>query len=379
MKNNKKSLGLYIHIPFCVKKCNYCDFLSFPAEKKIYRDYAKLLAGEMALWQERLSGFQIDTIFIGGGTPSLLDENDMEVILKGLHNYFSLKNLQEFTIECNPGTVSPEKFSLYKQWGVNRISIGMQSAIDDELSLLGRIHTFDTFLKSYEQARKAGFHNINIDIMSAIPSQTRNSYQKTLQEVIFLNPEHISSYSLIVEEGTPFYTLYGDEPPVEEETDRLMYEDTGRFLKKAGYHRYEISNYAREGKECLHNLKYWKRENYLGLGLGASSFMDHSRFSNVRDYNAYRETIKEGEFPEGERERLSEQDEMAEFMFLGLRCMEGVSVADFSECFGTKIETVYEKAIGDSIKEGLLKRRGDRIFLTERGIDVSNRVFERFL
>ena len=379
MKNKKKRLGLYIHIPFCVKKCRYCDFLSFPAERETIREYAKVLSEEMALWENKLSDYRVDTVFLGGGTPSLLEEADMEEILKGIHTCFSLEDTPEFTIECNPGTVSGEKFSLYRNGGVNRISLGLQSVVEKELSLLGRIHSYDVFARSYEQAREAGFDNINIDIMSAIPSQTRESYRKTLQEVISLKPEHISSYSLIVEEGTPFYEIYGDIPPVDEETDRLMYQDTEAFLKKAGYHRYEISNYAREGKECRHNMKYWRREEYLGLGLGASSFLGHSRFSNMETYDAYREAVKSGKFPEKEREFLSEREEMSEFMFLGLRCMQGVTAEDFFHSFGKTIESVYGKEICDSEKEGLLKREGDRIFLTKRGIDVSNRVWERFL
>ncbi len=297
-----RKLGLYIHIPFCVRKCGYCDFLSAPASEEERERYVSSLVREMGLWgelglrgdverckelglrgdverckepglrgntewcREAASDFEVDTVFIGGGTPSVLSAAQMDRVFQGIADYFPLGENPEFTVECNPGTVTAEKLAAYRRAGVNRVSFGMQSAHDEELVRLGRIHTFRDFETSYEQARKAGFSNINIDVMAAIPGQTEKSYEETLFKVISLAPEHISSYSLIIEEGTPFYEKYAENPPVDEETDRQMYELTGEMLAGAGYERYEISNYAREGFMCRHNLKYWRREEYLALG-----------------------------------------------------------------------------------------------------------------
>lgn len=379
MKNKRKPLGLYIHVPFCIKKCNYCDFLSFAADAQKRHSYVQSLRQEMENWKDKVSAYKVDTIFIGGGTPSVLSVEEMNDIFQGIYDSFSLAGLEEFTIECNPGTVSKEKFALYRQAGVNRISFGMQSAREDELKKLGRIHSFAEFLDSYRMARHTGFDNINIDIMSAIPGQTKESYEKTLKCVTELAPEHISSYSLIIEEGTPFYEKYAEQPPVDEDTDRWMYERTREVLGEAGYERYEISNYAKEGKACRHNLKYWVREEYLGLGLGAASFLSHTRFSNERDMEVYREQTGKGKCPVAETERLSLADEKAEFMYLGLRCMKGVSKKRFRECFGEDIENCFGKEIIRCQRQGLIEENGSHIYLTKRGIDVSNRVFEEFV
>ena len=382
-----RTKGLYIHIPFCVKKCDYCDFLSFPWNDRAM--YIRSLIREMELrttweWNKKLVGkdtFAVDTIFIGGGTPSVLTVPEMDLVFQGIQDCFCLNELKEFTIECNPGTVTEEKLRLYRQAGVNRISFGMQSAVDCELKALGRIHTFHEFELSYELARSIGFDNINVDVMFAIPGQTKESYEYTLSAVAEREPEHISSYSLIVEEGTPFFEKYADNPPVDDDTDRFMYERTKEFLAENGYERYEISNYAQKGKECQHNLKYWRREDYLGLGLGAASFMNHERFSNVRSMKQYIDRITEQSFPvdEASIEKLSTADERAEFMFLGLRCMKGVSMEDFKRCFGEEMMVCYKEEITSCIEQGLLEREGYRLRLTPRGIDVSNRVFSLFL
>lgn len=388
----KNKLGLYVHIPFCVRKCKYCDFLSFVSEDSLQTRYVYALVEEMKRWKEKVSAAMVNTIFIGGGTPSALSLADMDVVLQGIWDNFNMSSCQEFSIECNPGTVSEDKLSLYQKAGVNRISFGMQSTVEQELAKLGRIHTYPEFVASYELARKMGFSNINIDIMSAIPEQKLTSYEDTLQRVIWLAPEHISSYSLIIEEGTPFYELYREQPPVDEDTDRRMYERTKEILGQAGYDRYEISNYAKSGYECKHNLKYWQRGEYLGVGLGAASFMPdemwerHCRFANVRSMDQYFACLEtnaaEGkQLPVDEEtvERLSCTDEMAEFMYLGLRCQKGVSVSDFEQQFGERLLEHYEKEIEESIQEGLLCHEKDRIRLTDRGIDVSNRVFQRFV
>lgn len=379
MKSKKKPLGLYIHVPFCRKKCYYCDFLSFSAVERKRRAYVETLRQEMEHWREKVSAWEVDTIFIGGGTPSVLSEEEMDVIFQGIYDNFSTAGLQEFTIECNPGTVSGEKFVRYREAGVNRISFGMQSAVDEELEKLGRIHTYAEFLKGFRLARQAGFENINIDMMSAIPGQTKESYEHTLRCVRELAPEHISSYSLIIEEGTPFFEWYADRPPVDEDTDRWMYERTAEVLSRAGYERYEISNYARAGKACRHNLKYWQRKEYLGLGLGAASFLSHTRFSNERDMGRYQEQVQRGQCPAAEVERLSRQEEKAEFMYLGLRCMKGVSRERFRTCFGEDLEICFGEAVRRCKEQGLLGEHAGLIYLTKRGIDVSNRVFEEFI
>lgn len=374
------NLGIYIHIPFCVRKCNYCDFLSFPAHStECISDYMKALIWEIELWKETVSAYEVDTIFIGGGTPSLLSERELGTLFDSLYKYLDLSFLQEFSMECNPGTVTEEKLWLCHEAGVNRLSFGMQSAIEKELKKLGRIHTYDEFVQGYEWARRVGFSNINVDLMAAIPEQTLSSYEESLRNVCALSPEHISSYSLIIEEGTPFYTLYGKNPPVDEETDREMYEMTSDLLEQHGYKRYEISNYARRGMECKHNLKYWKRSEYIGIGLGASSFLNEKRFSNERELSAYSDKIRKKIIPVVEEEIISREEAIAEFMYLGLRCMEGVSESEFEQHFSCKLMEVYGKKIHQFIKEKLLVQRGERIALTKRGIDVSNRVFSEFL
>lgn len=387
MMKNKKTPGLYVHVPFCVRKCNYCDFLSFPsgcAEDSPRRmEYIKLLGEELKLHKVQQTGGwkePFDTIFIGGGTPSVLSERELDALFEKIAEYTGMLPADtEYTMECNPGTVSPGKLNRMRQAGINRISFGMQSAVDSELKALGRIHTFEEFETGYEMARKAGFDNINIDLMAAIPGQTLQSYEKSLRQVIRLEPEHISSYSLIIEEGTPFYELYHENPPVDEDTDREMYERTEEVLGQAGYGRYEISNYAKKGWECRHNIKYWRRAPYLGVGLGAASFYGHTRHYNLRDLHAYRRAVHEGKLPEAEVEFLEKRDEMAEFIFLGLRMMEGISGSDFYSEFGTDLQTEYGTVIERHIREGLLKREGDRLLLSPAGIDVSNYVFSDFI
>ena len=379
MKSNSKTLGLYIHIPFCVKKCNYCDFLSFSTEMGVKRQYCHALVKEMKSWKEKVSAYEVDTIFIGGGTPSVLPLETMDMVFQGIYDNFNIKKQSEFTIECNPGTIDEEKLKLYKRAHVNRLSFGMQSTIEEELKCLGRIHTYDEFVESYHLARKVGFDNLNVDIMSAIPFQTIESYETTLNRVIQLQPEHISSYSLIIEEGTPFYEKYKETPPIDEDTDRKMYERTDEILSKAGYERYEISNYAKNGKECKHNLKYWQREEYLGVGLGSASLLNHWRFSNERELKNYIKNVEKDDSTVVEREELTRQDEKSEFMYLGLRCMKGISRQRFFVCFGEQIDACFGDAIAKGKEQGLLQEEGDWIRLTKKGIDVSNWVFEMFI
>ncbi len=326
---------------------------------------------------------EIPTIYFGGGTPSVLSAIDIEQILQTVRENFTVQNQAEITIECNPGTVDAVKFSSYYNMGINRISMGLQSSWNEELKMLGRIHTYEEFLQCYQDARQSGFANISMDIMSGLPGQTIDRYRTTLERVVKLEPQHISSYSLIIEEGTPFYRAYeaGRLELPDEDTDREMYELTNEVLQKHGYHRYEISNYAREGYEARHNSSYWKRANYLGMGLGASSMMDNVRFKNTSIMKEYIYLEKEPVRIERQEEVevLSLQDQMSEFMFLGLRMMQGISPEEFEALYHENFEHVFGPECKKLEKEGLLCREGGRIRLTKRGIDVSNVVFSEFI
>ncbi len=361
-----KELELYLHIPFCVRKCQYCDFLSRPSGAQERQAYVEDLCGTIRTHRETAKDYHITSIFVGGGTPSLLSEEQMEQIFGAVYEVFRVDPDAEITVEVNPGTASGEKFSCYRRLGINRLSIGLQSVHDRELLKLGRIHTYGEFLQTYAQAREKGFSNINLDLMSAIPLQTEESWEQTLRAAAKLGPEHISAYSLMIEKGTPFFERYGDgacsEELPDEDTERKMYARTKEILGEYGYRRYEISNYAKPGRECRHNLGYWEQKEYLGIGEGAASFMNHRRWT-------------QGEEPE----LLSEKNQIEEYMFLGLRKMEGISKKGFRERFSVGMEKVYGEALQKFYREGLLEESGDLIRLTERGIDVSNYVFSEFL
>lgn len=369
-------MEIYVHIPFCIKKCDYCDFLSGPSGPKEQADYVDALLEEINAAEEG-KGRSVSSVFIGGGTPSVLDERFIGEILNHIRRKFQIADHAEITIEVNPGTADRNKLQAYRTYGINRLSIGLQSPDDRELKILGRIHNYEQFLETYRSAREAGFDNINIDLMSAIPEQTYEDWEKNLRTVAELSPEHISAYSLIVEEGTPFWERELDLP--DEDTEYRMYEDTAAILGEYGFHQYEISNYAKKGLECRHNKGYWQRTDYLGLGLGASSLVDHVRFSNTDNMEEY---LRNSAFPEKircDRETLTEADEMAEFMFLGLRMTEGVSVREFEEYFGKNMESIYGEVLKKHFALGMLKKKNDRIFLTRRGIHVSNGVMADFL
>ena len=380
-----KELELYLHIPFCVKKCNYCDFLSAPAGEETRAAYVDALLEEIRGFDEP-EDYEVVTVFFGGGTPSILPGQAIFRIMEALREKFSFRKEAEITLEANPGTVDKEKLSFYKKAGINRLSFGLQSADAEELKKLGRIHTWEKFLESFQLAREAGFSNINVDLMSALPGQTKESWEKTLRQVLALQPEHISAYSLIIEEGTPFYQLYekdverrdaGEEPELipSEEEERAMYEATGRILKEQGYLHYEISNYAKPGCECRHNLGYWQRRDYLGFGLGASTLLNPVRYKNTEDLEAY----LGGDFSKKEFFVLTKDNQSEETMFLGLRVLEGVSKEQFREQFSCELRVVYRKELEKLEKEGLLEEEGDFVRLTSRGIDLSNPVLAEFL
>lgn len=380
-----RELSIYVHIPFCVQKCLYCDFLSGPKYFKRADDYIEMLTAEMEQYTELIKNYQVRSIFFGGGTPSILNSLQIEKIMTGLKKLIGDRLLPEaeITIECNPGTLTKEKLETYYKAGINRLSIGLQSTWDDELKMLGRIHTYEEFLEGYQLAREAGFQNVNIDLMSGLPNQTMEKWEMTLQRIIDLKPEHISAYSLIIEEGTEFYEHYGTEKGEEllpdEELDRLMYERTKEMLRNSGYHRYEISNYAKAGMESRHNSSYWTGIEYLGIGLGASSLIENRRYRNEENMECYLEKIKHGETVQNLEEVLNEKSKMEEFMVLGLRMMKGVKRTDFKDRFGTDMEQIYGKEISKLKTLNLLEEKEESLFLTDKGIDVSNEVFTMFL
>ena len=408
-----KELELYLHIPFCERKCAYCDFLSAPADLPVRISYIKKLQEEIAYYGAQYGEYQVSSIFFGGGTPTILEGYQLAAILETVKEHFNITTDAEITVECNPGTLTAGKAEKLVQAGFNRLSMGLQSADDRELQLLGRIHNFAQFLESYDLARKAGFRNINVDLMSALPGQTLKSWQDTLQKVTALRPEHISAYSLIIEEGTPFYERFAEDERIreeggrprllpEEDVERQMYELTETFLQIKGYERYEISNYAKPGYECRHNCGYWTRKDYLGLGLGASSLVEHQRLQNTSDLKTYLEQVYSPQC-EGQHEHIAEtiqlqeetgltqtghhihietldkKSEMEEFMFLGLRLMVGISRQQFEKKFQVTLNSVYGEVLRKLKSEQLIEEMAGYVRLTEHGIDVSNYVLAEFL
>ena len=373
-------MELYLHMPFCVRKCAYCDFLSFPSGAETQRMYAKRLMEDIDVMGKRYGEIPVETIFIGGGTPSVPDSGLIVEIMEHVRHAFHVADGAEISMEANPGTVTREKLTDYRKAGINRLSFGLQSANDRELKLLGRIHTWAEFLESFKLARECGFANLNIDLMSALPGQTCESWKETLSRVTDLDPEHISAYSLIIEEGTPFGERYGGEEGrkllPDEDSEREMYHETKRFLKDCGYERYEISNYAKPGRECRHNIGYWTGVPYLGLGLGASSYLDGCRFTVNPDMKQYLEE-KPGMF--ADIEKLTKKDMEEEFFYVGLRMTAGVSLSEFERRFGISAKEVYPGLMETFVKEKAARFEGDRFVLTDYGLDVSNYIMAQFL
>ena len=370
-------LELYIHIPFCKKKCKYCDFLSGPSTADERESYVKSLCQDIRSYAHLAKACRVISIFVGGGTPSTLTAFQMQQIFSAVRDTFVVEENAEITVEMNPGTVDREKLSGYKKCGINRLSIGLQSTKNRELQILGRIHTYEEFLQSYQWAREAGFQNINIDLMFAIPGQSGEAWRAHLRQVAELKPEHISAYSLIIEEGTPFAECELDLP--DEDTEYQMYEDTAGILAEYGYQQYEISNYAKDGYACRHNIGYWKRTEYLGLGLGASSLYGENRFSNTRDMQEYLGFSENTERIRKDVLKLSLKDQIEEFMYLGLRMTEGISEIDFEQNFGQKLENIYGSVLQKYKETGFLEKTGANWRFTRKGIHVSNHILAEFL
>jgi oxygen-independent coproporphyrinogen-3 oxidase len=393
---DKKDVGIYVHIPFCVRKCRYCDFLSAPGNDDVVREYVSALISDI----ENAKGtdtYNVRTVYFGGGTPSSVRHEYIAAVMRALCARFGLRaekdgdgntvlfdregrRLEECTIEVNPGTVTEERLKAYREMGFDRISIGIQSADDEELKLLGRIHTFADAKECVRLARLSGFKNLSVDIISALPGQSIEKYRENLEKIIALEPDHISSYSLIIEEGTPFFDIYGPhgkqrtELP-NEETDRKMYALTKEMLRAHGYERYEISNYARPGRESRHNTSYWTGREYYGFGLGASSLLENKRLSAVRDLKEYIACPA----ARVQEEELDRRDLMNEFMMLGLRLTKGVSRTEFERRFGISMDDAFPGVLDRLLSQGLIEENAENIRLTEFGTDVANTVFGEFV
>ncbi|HAT4114895.1 radical SAM family heme chaperone HemW [Clostridium perfringens] len=373
-------ISLYIHIPFCAQKCLYCDFPSFARKDHLRKAYIEALNKEIINLREKHNNLEINTIFIGGGTPSVLESNELECLLKEIAKLNMAKDI-EYSMECNPGNLTEEKLEVMKKYGVNRISMGLQAKQDNLLKGLGRIHNYKTFKENFLLAKKVGFNNINVDLMFGLPNQSLNEWEETLREIISLEPAHISAYSLIIEEGTTFYNLYENDKlklPTEEE-ERKMYHLAKEILEENGFNQYEISNYAKEGKECRHNLAYWNMDNWIGVGSASASYINGKRIKNISSVEEYINSINEKREAVEEIINNSKNDNMEEFMFMGLRKINGIDENEFKNRFSMNINDVYGEILNKYIDEGLLIRESGRIFLSEKGIEISNIIMADFL
>lgn len=368
--------GIYIHVPFCRRKCQYCDFISF-SDFSREEEYFSALDKEMNLYEKELSSVMIDSVFFGGGTPSAVSHAKILSVMNRLKT-FRVSEDAEITMEANPATLTEETLRIYREAGINRLSIGLQSADDRELKYLGRLHDTQDFLDTYKAAEKAGFSNINIDIMFGIPLQSLASFQKTLEFVCALKPEHISAYSLILEEGTPFYERDDLELP-SEETEREMYEYAKSFLAQNGYVQYEISNFSKPGSACRHNLKYWRMEPFLGFGLASHSFFGGQRYANTSDYEEYTQSLSKGQKPVIFSETESKEELFQDAVITGLRLKEGIDTAMLQKRYGYDFETRYTASIERYLKSGHLIRTEKGFALTGQGFAISNYILSDFL
>lgn len=374
--------GLYIHVPFCVKKCNYCDFNSFKVDRISKNTYLEDLKKEMELYKNEIDeNEEITSIFLGGGTPSILSGDEIKYIFKCINDNFNIKKDAEITIECNPGTLTLEKLQDMKDAGINRLSIGLQATQNNHLEYIGRIHTYEEFEKNYKEALKVGFDNINVDLMYCLPNQSFDDWKESLEKITDLNPTHISAYSLILEEGTELYNMYERKEfrLIDEDTDIDMYEYTINYLKSKGYNQYEISNYSKNGFECEHNKLYWKCGHYIGLGPGASGYIKNTRYGNLCDLNEYHKSLLKNERPIESKEALNTEDKIEEKIFMGLRMNEGISFADFKKQFNIDFLEEYHKQIKDLSEKNLIQLSEGKMALTQKGREISNTVFIEFM
>ncbi|MCI0946485.1 radical SAM family heme chaperone HemW [Clostridioides difficile] len=389
-------LGLYVHIPFCVKKCKYCDFNSYKMDIDSKKRYIEDLKIEMKLYSNKLykdnkyknkeccslnKNDKITSIFVGGGTPSILTSDEIREVFISIKEMFDIDENAEITIECNPGTLTLEKLKTMKEIGINRLSIGLQAIQEKHLNFIGRIHTYEEFEKNYKDALSVGFKNINVDLMYSLPNQTLCDWKETLEKVVHLNPTHISAYSLILEEGTELYNMYESNKfeLIDENVDIEMYEYTINYLKSKGYNQYEISNYSKEGYNCEHNILYWECEHYIGIGAGASGYINENRYNNVESLEDYHLSLVKREKPIRENEILSEKDMIEEKIFMGLRMNKGIKFEDFKKKFGIDFREKYNKQIEMLLARKLINQSFEGIQLTQKGREISNSVFIEFM
>lgn len=381
MENRKKQIGLYIHIPFCRQKCYYCDFPSYPNMEEYWDAYMESLVSELVLKAEEYNNPDVATIFIGGGTPSLLPSEYISRILETVYKHYKVTTDCETTLESNPGTLTDEKLRDYKESGINRLSIGLQACQDEILKKLGRIHTFKDFTFTLKLAQKHGFVNINADIIFGIPDQTLAQWKDTVSKVLAFDIAHISCYSMSIEEDTVFGRLRsaGELEEIDDELDRDMYHYAVDTFCKAGFHQYEISNFSKPGFMCRHNMNYWERGEYIGTGAGAHSFMQNRRYANTAGVPEYIEGIKGKKPVLSEDNILSRSDEIKESIILGLRMNKGIDLARLSAEFGKDLENEYGKVINKLLTQNLIEREGTVLRLTSNGMDFANRVFIEFI
>ena len=367
----KKSLGIYVHIPFCIKKCLYCDFCSFPemTEEKMTA-YTKAITRDLEAFAEKYSSeYYVDTVYFGGGTPTLLPTECFSEIFDALYGSFDIIPDAEITAECNPATADLKKLTELRRLGINRLSIGLQSVHDRELRALGRLHSFEDFKRIFNEAREAGFDNISADLMYGIPLQTAESFRETLRTVCLLEPEHISAYCLKIEEGTPFYSKRDSLVLPDEDCELEMYLSCTEILGLNGYEKYEISNFSKRGRESRHNLRYWRGDDYIGFGVGAYSYVDGVRFGNSRDFGGF----VRGEDITEERRQIDERERLDEYIMLSLRLREGLSCSELKRRTGLDLFEFYPYA-EILVKNGIMRLEGDRLSFTDRGFFVSNSV-----
>lgn len=375
--------GLYIHVPFCLKKCKYCDFISYPYRQEDVSAYLEGLMREMEIRASSppVQGRKINTVYIGGGTPTCLPAAYLEKIVQSCFKYFNTEDGAEITVEANPGTVNDYLLSCLINLGVNRLSLGVQSCREDELLLLGRIHSFRQAEESFLLAREAGFKNIGVDLIFGIPGQSTESWLMCLESILSLEPEHISAYGLQIEVGTPLYrdVRRGEIKPCGEEEELEMFEQATRVLTGHGFEHYEISNYALPGKRCRHNLIYWHNQEYLGLGPAAHSYLEGFRYANEKELDAYLKALNRGDLPVALKEEIDRETEMAETVFLGLRLIEGLDLDRFYRRFGCSLQDIYSEQLSRLIEYGLVEIKENHLRLTRRGLPVANQVFMEFL
>ena len=371
-----ENIGIYVHIPFCVRKCFYCDFTSYPNKLNKQKEYVQKLKDEIEQRSKKIKNY-IDTIYIGGGTPSIIESEYITEILNCIRENYKIKKSAEITIEVNPGTVTEDKLQEFKDAGINRLSIGLQSTKDELLEEIGRIHTYEDFLNTYNSAKKVGFKNINVDLMIGLPEQSLQDVEDSLKEIINLKPKHISAYSLILEENTKLEVLVklGKLELPDEDLERQMYWKVKEVLGKNGYEHYEISNFAKKGYKSKHNYNCWKQHSYLGFGVAASSYYNNTRYSNTNDLEEYLKNPIKKEIEEDQ----TLEDAKKEYMLLGLRTIEGVNISEFKQKFGDNPVYLFRNELDKLVKEKLVEIDLDNIKLTNKGLDLANLIWEEFV